>query len=555
LISRLSIFSKIFLAIAGLATLPLLLVTALLVSSYQEMIATLESDLLPLSSARVAAAMSQSISHVSLDVFILVGVTILVSLVLVVFAALFLSREFSRPITALAEATRQAATGDLDVRLETTRQDEFGDLAAGFNRMASQLKEARAVLEEANVALENRVAQRTAELEITNFQLQATAAKTSETMRLKSEFLANISHELLTPLHAVLGYSELLGEGIYGALNQKQRESLGKIRSSSEMLQRLINDIIDLARIEAGRMTLAVESFAGGELLQSVADSLAPLFEKKGLTLVREFALDLPPMRTDRAKVQHVLFNLLSNALKFTPTGSVTLHARADLDAARLIIEVRDTGPGISGDKVDAVFEGFRQLDGSTKRRAGGVGIGLTLTRQLVDVLGGDIFLQSSPGEGATFRVKLPLVLEGKADDLDAEIGQARQTNDQRPKIILAIDDDEDLLDLLRATLEPAGYTVEFATDAATAIAKAAEFSPFAVTLDIQLPERDGWSVLSELRARPETADIPVIVLSVVDDRAQGDRMGVHGYITKPFDREHLIAELQAINGVDNHLH
>jgi len=521
------------------------------------MIGDLIIRVLPVATPDLAALITGTMARVSLDVFILVAVIILISLILVVFGALYLSREFSRPLNTLLEATGHLAEGDLDVRLESSRQDEFGGLALGFNRMAAQLKKARGELQEANVALENRVAQRTAELEVTNLELQASATKMQETMRVKSEFLANISHELLTPLHAMLGYAELLHEGIYGPLSEKQNDAVRRMENSAQTLRRLINDIIELARIETGRTTLTVEPFDAAEMLQDVLDSLRAVYGKKDLALRGELAPDLTEFRTDRGKVQHVLFNLLSNAMKFTEQGSVTLLVRREADGEHAVLEIRDTGPGIAAEKLETVFEEFRQLDGSTTRRAGGAGIGLPLTKQLVEILGGEISVESRVGEGTTFRVILPVALDVSAPPrrdalLPNTSFRAMPAAGGHSRIVLAVDDDEELLELLVAVLEPAGYEVITCLDGDAAIAKARELTPYAVTLDIRLPQRDGWSVLRELKAVPETSSIPVIVLSVIDDRALGEQLGAHGYLTKPFDRKRLLEELDAIN--DNHL-
>lgn len=542
MIKRPNIFAKIFLGVGALATIPLLLITALITTNYQNVVQQLESEIARSAAPELAAHITAEIGAVSFDVLILVSVLVLISLILVTFAALYLSREFTWPIKALLKATQLMARGELGVRLESSRSDEFGSLAAGFNRMATQLKEAQDVLEEANVVLENRVAQRTAELEFTNFKLQAAAAKMAESMRAKSEFLANVSHELLTPLHAVLGYSDLLGDGVFGKMTSRQQETIGRVQASAETLRRLINDIIDLAKIESGRMTLTVEDFSLADTIGDVTDALAPTCEKKKLLCHCEIQTELPRVRADRRKLQYVLFNLLSNAVKFTDEGEVGLAAAIDQAGQTLTIQVRDTGPGIPADKLSTIFEDFRQLDGSTTRRQGGAGIGLSLSRQLVELMGGTIEVESVVGQGTTFRVSLPLELTADPPEAKPE----RVAPKERP-VVLAVDDDPELLELLVASLEPAGYRVIACTDGNAAISKAKEMKPYAMTLDIHMPERDGWSVLEELRGSPATAMIPVIVLSVVDDRRRGDEMGVDAYLTKPFDRDTLLAELDAI--------
>ncbi len=536
--SRLNIFAKLFLAFCALAIVPLLVTTGLLVSNYQEMTVKVQTETVANAPPGMPAYVGGRVADATREAYLLMAMILLIGVVLVVFAALVFSRLFTRPIDTLLQTTNTLAKGDFGVRLQTTRRDEFGALAAGFNRMADQLEEAQHRLEQANAALEHRVAQRTAELEMTNLQLRAATAKTEESVRLKGEFLANLSHELRTPLHVVLGYAQLLADGVYGPLAGRQTAALGKIRANAQILRRLINDIVDLLRAETGRLSLSIEEFDPRETIESIMSTLRPLFAAKGLAFAGELAPDLPPMQSDRAKLQIVLYNLLANALKFTPAGSVALRAGVGPRDGWLTFEVADTGPGIAPDQLPRLFQSFRQLDGSTTREAGGAGIGLSLTRQLVELLGGDIAVESEPGRGSVFRVALPAVV--------SLVPAGRPAT--APKIVLSIDDDPDLLEVLAASLEPAGYRVVACTDGDLGLAKARELRPYAVTLDIRLPVRDGWSILEELRRDPELAGIPVIVLTVTDDRALGERYGVSGYITKPFRREQLIERLDSLN-------
>jgi signal transduction histidine kinase len=540
---RLGIFTKFFLAFCGLAIIPLLITTALIVSDYQQMAHQLQLKAVETSGAEMAVHTAEHVAHVTRDTFLLMAFILLISVILVFFVALYVSRSFSEPITALLQVTRHLGRGDFSVRLESTRQDEFGALAAGFNRMADQLETAQRQLAEANAELEDRVTQRTAELEMANLQLRATATRIVEAVRLKGEFLANLSHELLTPLHAVLGYSELALEGLYGPLGGRQTAAMQKLRDNAQTLRRLINDIVDLLKAEAGRMALAIEPFDARELIDSTMEMLRHLFVAKKLHLTREVAADLPHLETDRGKVQHILYNLLSNALKFTREGNVTVRAYATPGGEKFVCEVEDTGPGIAPDKIPTIFQAYRQLDGSTTRPAGGAGIGLTLTKELVDLLGGEITVHSRLGRGSLFRVTLPASLSLQSARPADETGVAANG----AKIVLCIDDDEELLELLTALLEPAGYRVIRCTDGETGLLKAQEIHPYAVTLDIKLPSRDGWSVLNELKSDPETADIPVIVLSVANEREKGERFGASAYLTKPFSRDQLIERLASV--------
>jgi len=395
-ISRLSIFAKIFIAFSGLALIPLVIVMALLTSNYEQMTQQLIGQAGANVSPEMAVHISQRVAQVTHDAYLMLAFVFLISAILVLFTAVFLSQSFSKPVRLLSAATRHLARGDFSMRLETDRQDEFGALVESFNRMADQLEDAHRRLETTNADLEGRVLLRTAELEMANLQLRAAADKMEETVRLKGDFLANLSHELLTPLQAVLGYAELLYDRIYGPLDGRQHEAVGRIRHNAQMLQRLISDIIDLAKVETGRMTLTIEQFSPGELVESIVQTLRPLFLTKRLELKCECAADLPAtLSSDRGKVQHVLYNLLSNSLKFTNAGEVSLRVAGRDDGRRVTIEVRDTGIGIAPDKLATIFESFRQVDSSSTRTAGGAGIGLALTKQLVDLLGGDIEVES----------------------------------------------------------------------------------------------------------------------------------------------------------------
>jgi len=533
LTSRLSIFTKIFLAISGVAIVPLLITNALVLSNYQQLVGKIGASEI----SEMDPGLMAFLARESQDTYFLLSFIFLISAILVLFAALYLSRSFSQPLMTLLAATRHLAHGDFEIRVDSFRRDEVGALADGFNKMADQLEENRGRLEEANVLLENRVAQRTAELEMTNMQLEAAAQKMEEALLLKGEFLANLSHELLTPLHAMLGYSELLHEELYGEINDRQAEALAKIRRGGQSLQRLVNELINLAKMEAREMTLSVETFHPAQMLTSLVHSLRPVFAAKRLWLRCDLADNLPRLTTDRGKLQHVLYNLLSNAMKFTQSGGVTVRALLAEQDKQFVVEVSDTGIGIEPQQLHSLFDQFRKVGVAASRSSESGGLGLSLTKQLVETLGGEIGVSSEIGRGSVFRVTIPVAT-----------GLHKPNN---LRVILAIDDDEDLLELLASSLEPAGFRVVQCRDGESGLAKARELNPYAVTLDIKLPHLDGWSVLQELKNDPRTADIPVIVLSVIDDRARGQSLGVNAYITKPFSRDRLIAELRALNDVE----
>ncbi|HPM76451.1 MAG TPA: ATP-binding protein [bacterium] len=545
---RLGIFTKIFLAVAGLALVPLFIGAALITSIYQDLVDQIVYDVVHVASPATANHLMGHIADVHQNAYTLMFFILLISILLVSFAALYLSRSFSSPIRALLDASRHIARGELDVRLSADRSDEFGLLAGEFNAMASQLEEAQENLERDNIDLERRVAERTAELTMANVELRSSAAQIQEANRLKSEFLANVSHELRTPLNAILGYTDLMLDGIYGEMQKPQLESLTKVRRNAESLLRLINDILDLSKIEAGRMSLTLEKFDPGELVRSSLESVQPLFARSRLELRADIADGLPTVEADRGKVQQALYNLLSNALKFTSAGGVTVRVYADEKRVNVWFEVIDTGPGIEAAKLRSIFDQFRQIDGSTTRTVGGAGLGLALCKKLVNLLNGTIDVSSEPGKGSAFRFSIPVVAATKG-----ALPRQRQA-EAAPggkRTVLAIDDAAEVLELLAASLEPAGFEVIRCTDAERAVERVRETNPFAVTLDIMMPYRDGWSVLKELKADPQTSDIPVIIVSIIDDRARGYSMGVADYMLKPINRAQLIKRLESFAGGD----
>ena len=546
---RRSIFIKIFLAFALLSLIPLFIVTALISSSYLDMAGEIADDATQSVSPAAAYHILQQIGEVHQQAYMLMVFFLSITVILVIFAALYLTRSFANPIRALKEASANLARGDLDVRLEASRNDEFGSLAHSFNIMADQLSRARERMIEDQENLEQRIAERTAELELANVNLTTSATQIQEANRLRSEFLANISHELCTPLNAILGYTDLMLDGCYGALQDQQVEGLKKVRRNGQSLLRLIDDMLVLSKLESGRISISLEKFDPAELVLSVVEGVRSLFEKKNLRLDTEIASPLPVVETDRGKVQLVLYNLLSNALKFTQHGAVKVKLSASEDYQWVIFEVLDTGEGIAAQNLNQIFENFRQLDGSIRRRAGGTGLGLALSKKLIQLLDGTIGVQSDPGQGSTFRFSIPVELTPaiKLEKI-ASSPAAHLTPGQGKRLILAIDDDENVLKLLADILEPAGFEVLRCTDADYGVRQAKERHPFAVTLDIMMPHRNGWSVLKELKSTPETKDIPVMVVSVIDDYAQGYRLGVDAYMTKPINRRDLLEKLNALS-------
>jgi CheY-like chemotaxis protein/anti-sigma regulatory factor (Ser/Thr protein kinase) len=331
-------------------------------------------------------------------------------------------------------------------------------------------------------------------------------------------------------------------------LPQRQYENLEKILISAEHLLTLINDILDLSKIEAGHMEIHPVSFQLEPLVDVCLHTLEPMVQNERIRFVKEIEAALPLLATDQDKVQQILMNLLSNAVKFTTAGTITITARHH--AGEITIAVADTGIGIPAEALEHIFEEFRQVDSSTTRQYGGTGLGLSISRRLAQLLGGDITVQSVFGGGSTFTVTLPLHYDAASLDTCVATLPSRQESlspSESDKIILAIDDDPDVIYLLRENLTEAGYRVVGATRGEEGLQQARALRPLAITLDILMPHKDGWQLLHELKTDATTRDIPIIVLSIVDNKALGYQLGAFDYLLKPFDREAILAALTRI--------
>jgi PAS domain S-box-containing protein len=366
----------------------------------------------------------------------------------------------------------------------------------------------------------------------------------------KSQFIANMSHELRTPLSAVIGYSEMLeeeAEELDGA--DAFREDLGKIKSNARHLLSLINDVLDLSKIEAGKMEVQPEDFDAVTLLQEVASTVDALVGKKGNTLVLDVAPELGGMHTDPVKLRQCLFNLLGNAAKFTEGGRITLRAVPDGKPGWLLFQVADTGIGMTPEQLDRLFQRFTQADATTTRRFGGTGLGLAITKAFASMLGGEIDVESREGQGTTFSIRLPAdlrearaeqddpaVLAGEASlDAEAPPPEARQAG-----LVLVVDDDAATRDLLARFLTREGFAVRTAQDGQTGLRLARELQPDAILLDVMMPRLDGWGVLSALKSEPGLAETPVVMITVVQERGLAFSLGAADYLNKPVEWSRL---------------
>jgi len=374
-----------------------------------------------------------------------------------------------------------------------------------------------------------------------SYELSVQAVKEMrEIDRLKSQFLANMSHELRTPLNSIIGFSRVILKGIDGPITELQQNDLTAIYNSGQHLLGLINDILDLSKIEAGKMELAFEEVNITEVINSVMSTATGLVKDKSITLVRNIPEDLPTANADAIRVRQVLLNLISNAAKFTDEGTVTVEARVNAGTAgqpEILITVVDTGPGISEDDQTKLFQAFSQVDDSPTRKTGGSGLGLSISQRLIHLHGGQIGVQSEVGKGSTFYFTLPIYHQ---KSLPPE-GEGR--------LILAIDDDPHVIGLYERYLEAAGYRVVALTDPSQAVQKASELQPFAITLDIMMPGYDGWQVLNSLKSNQTTREIPVVICSIVEEQERGFSLGAADYLVKPILEEDLIDALDRLNG------
>jgi GAF domain-containing protein/CheY-like chemotaxis protein len=364
--------------------------------------------------------------------------------------------------------------------------------------------------------------------------------------RHKSEFLASMSHELRTPLNAIIGYSEMLEEEA-GELGQEALvPDLQKIHAAGKHLLELINAVLDLSKIEAGKMDLLIEPFDVAALVTDVAAVVRPLAEKNGNRLEARCDVGVGEMRADLTKVRQALFNLLSNACKFTERGRVTLTASREAGAASdtVVFAVSDTGIGMTEEQLGRLFQEFTQAEATTSRRYGGTGLGLALSRRLCRLMGGDVTVESAHGRGSTFTVRLPATVVAPVPEAPAVERHASADASPRGSLVLVVDDDPAVRDLMARFLGREGFRVAVAAGGEEGLRLARELRPEVVTLDVMMPGMDGWAVLGALKADAATADIPVVMLTIVDDKNLGYALGAAEYLTKPIDRDRLLAVL-----------
>ena len=461
-------------------------------------------------------------------------------------------RDIAIPGTSFEQVLREAAmrgivevpTGDIEgwvaMRLNR-RKSPRGPLEMRFGERWVRMTERR-THEGGTVAVYTDIT----DIKQREVELERARGEAEQANQVKSEFLANMSHELRTPLNAIIGYSQILQEDAEDEGNTGAVADLKKIESAGNHLLGLINDILDLSKIEAGKMEVFIETIGLPALAEDVRLMVEPLAAKNGNTLTVTCAPGLSSMECDVTKVKQSLLNLLSNASKFTKNGRVTLDIRPDPASGHILFAVSDTGIGMTEAQQARLFQAFNQADNSTTRKYGGTGLGLVITRSFARMLGGDVTVRSTPGEGSVFTLSLPampLTAGAGPAALDAEPAGAPPA--EALATILVTDDDPASRRIIGAHLAREGYRVVYASSGAEAIEMARQERPDAITLDIMMPQVDGWSVLRSLKADPELAPIPVVLVSLTADRGLGFALGAAAVLTKPVDRAELAAALR----------
>jgi signal transduction histidine kinase len=439
-----------------------------------------------------------------------------------------------------AEALRGGADDYIAKPIDLQRLRELLERNLEKQRLRAERQTLVARLKDSNrYLMRQHAALRRADEEILQVNRQL-----EQSNRYKSEFLANMSHELRTPLNAILGFSEILLDLTMNLTTGERTEFLRNIHSSGQHLLGLINDILDLAKIEAGKMELHPEEMPILEALHEVTAILEPMARQQGLQLITIGAADAAVIRADRSKFKQVLYNLLSNSVKFTPPpGKITLTIKDSPE--QLTVSVQDTGIGMKSEDLPKLFREFEQIDGSYTRRYQGTGLGLALCRRFVQMHGGRIWAESQFGKGSTFTFTIPREVRLVADVPIEAVVQVNETMEL--PLALVVEDDPASSQRMTAEIQGVGFRVAHAFDGDEAVRKAMEILPDLVVMETVLPVKDGWQVLQELRARAATADVPVLVCSVTKNEQLMDQFGVVGYVAKPWATRTMQDELRRI--------
>lgn len=471
----------------------------------------------------------------------------LFTIALTVSLGYLLIRYTNRSLNELNLGTVRIGGGDLKYHIPVNSDDEIGDLTIAFNEMSDKLRNAMA-------------------------QVQQSKEKADQANRSKTNFLANMSHELRTPLNAIIGYSEMIIEDYREekTLDEDQAvEDLQRILSAGRHLLQLINDVLDLAKIESGNMTVFNETFDSVEIIEELLRTMSPIAKKSGNTLILKKSENIPKLYSDAIKFRQLFLNLLSNACKFTGNGKITILVSYNEKTRHAVYHVSDTGIGMTPSQLNRVFEAFVQADSSTSKKYGGTGLGLSICKQFVELMDGSMDVTSAEGEGTTFTILLPikthakrrsdsiiplenqqelgLVLDG-SDGSEDSIGISEEDALGR---VLVIDDDPEARQLLLRHLEKEGYLGIEAGDAKRGIELAEQQQPDLILLDLMMPNIDGWTALSVLKESASTRHIPVILQSMLDEKNLGLDLGAAAFLPKPVDRQRMATILRHLNPQD----
>jgi signal transduction histidine kinase/DNA-binding NarL/FixJ family response regulator len=475
----------------------------------------------------------------------------LVSVFLAFLVSSKLQKVISGPIMHLEDTMKMvSANKNYEVRAVKSYSDEIGSLIDGFNAMLSDIQQRDGALRGANDELQTRTLELEEEVsQRKQAQEELLKAKhvAEEASRAKSTFLANMSHELRTPLNAIIGYSEMLEEEARDTRDPDHIGDLQKIQFAGKHLLSLINDVLDLSKIEAGKMPLHLETFDIRLMVDEIITTLQPAIEKNKNKLRVRMADEISTMRADVTKVRQILFNLLSNACKFTDHGTIGLDVDRKLEDGQdwIRFQVTDTGIGIAAKQRENLFKEFAQADTSIARKYGGTGLGLAISYKFVQLMKGRIGVESELGRGATFTTELPAHVKMETGDPVRAEGSSSSVIASSPAksdqdTILVIDDDAAVRDLMTRFLSKLNLNVVAARNGEEGLRLAAKLRPLIITLDVIMPGQDGWSVLNQLKADPELSEIPVIMVTIVDNEAMGINLGASNYLVKPVHRERL---------------
>jgi len=487
----------------------------------------------------------------------------------------WISALISKPLQRVTESARQLATGDFSAasKLDIRSQDEVGVLADAFTKMADNLRRSYAQLEEYNRDLALKVEERTRDLAKMTVAAEEARKSAEGANSAKSSFLASMSHELRTPLTSIIGFSELLYSDAEAEGRTEAMEDITRVMDSAKHLLGLINDILDLSKVEAQKMELHLERFEVAQLIKDVASTIAPLAAKRGNTLVVDAAPDIGTMTADLVKLRQSLLNLMSNANKFTEKGELRVTARrvARHEGDFISLAISDSGIGMTPGQLAKLFQAFQQADSSTSRKFGGTGLGLVITKKFCELMGGSVEVRSEIGKGSTFEMHIPAEVRkpgAKPAEPPAPSATPKLSEAVAPllpgfaakpdcPVVLVVDDDTNVHRLVEKALRDSPCTLRFASNGREAIELARQIHPAVITLDVDMPVKDGWSTLKELKSDPALAAIPVVMMTMsTTDSRLGYTLGAAEFLPKPVEAATLARVLHnhTCRAIDGHV-